>query len=142
MYNFIREFHNGIGLELFYGILLFTFYFLVMYLLKKPYNELARLGAILGLIATHLQIGLGFILYFISPLGISNFTSEALSHSTSRFYLVFHPLMMIAAAIIITIGYKSSKKSGLSDRTKYLRLFISYGVGMSLIILPWFIRNS
>src|SRR3546814_7000817 len=66
--------------------------------------------ALLGLICAHLQLVVGLVIYFISPLGIKAASGEAMKISTSRLYFLEHPLMMLIAIILITVGYSKAKK--------------------------------
>ncbi|MCB0513942.1 MAG: hypothetical protein KDC60_05900, partial [Bacteroidetes bacterium] len=94
--------------------------------MKKPYHKLAKISALVGLIFTHLQIVLGLVLYFVSPVGFSNFSGEAMKETTSRLYLVEHPIGMIVAAILVTIGYKATKNMSLNKNQKYTKVLINY----------------
>ena len=141
MYNILKESHNGIGMVLLFLLLIVVIFVLVRLLLKKPFNKTAKVAALIGLITMHLQILLGVILYFLSPLGLSNFSSESMGNTISRFYIVEHPLGMIIAAVLITIGYKQSKKITLSDKARYSRLLIYYTLGLAIVayLIPWFL---
>lgn len=75
--------------------------------------------ALIGLITIHIQILIGFLLYLLSPLGLSNFAGESMGHKISRFYIVEHPIGMIVAAVLVTIGYKAIKNKSFSDSSKY-----------------------
>ena len=141
MYNFLKESHNLIGMVLLFFLLLSILFILVRFLIKKPFNKTVKIIALIGMITVHLQILIGFTLYFLSPLGMSNFSGESTKHSISRFYIVEHPVGMILAAILITIGYRVTKKITLSDRAKYTRLLIYYFLGFAIIayLIPWFL---
>ena len=141
MYNILKESHNGIGMALLFLLLIIIIFVLIKFLMKKPLNKSVKIAALIGLIAVHTQILIGVILYFLSPLGLSNFSGESMGHTISRFYIVEHPIGMIVAAALVTIGYKAIKKTGLSDKSKYTRLLIYYGLGFGIIayLIPWFL---
>ena len=141
MYNILKESHNGIGMFLLFLLFIIILFVFVKFLLKNPFNKSAKIAALIGLIAVHLQILVGFALYFLSPLGISNFSGESMGHPISRFYIVEHPVGMILAAILITVGYRLSKKTTLSDKAKYARILIYYTIGFAIIayLIPWFL---
>lgn len=122
-------------------LLVVIIFILVRFLLKRPVNKSVRIAALIGLITVHVQLLIGFLLYFLSPLGLSNFSGESMGHSISRFYIVEHPIGMILAATLITIGYKMVKKTSLSDKSKYIRLSIYYLLGFGIIayFIPWFL---
>lgn len=141
MYNILKESHNGIGMLLLFLLLVTIIFILIRFLLKKPLNKSVKVAALIGMITTHCQILIGFLLYFLSPLGLSNFSGESMGHTISRFYIVEHPLGMIVAAVLITIGYRVVKKVGLTDKAKYTRLLIYYFLGFGIIayLIPWFL---
>lgn len=141
MYNILKESHNGIGMFLLFLLFIIILFVFVKFLLKNPFNKSAKIAALIGLITVHLQILVGFALYFLSPLGISNFSGESMGHPISRFYIVEHPVGMILAAILITVGYRLSKKTTLSDKAKYARILIYYTIGFAIIayLIPWFL---
>ena len=63
------------------------------------------------LIAFHIQVVTGLILYYISPVvqvALNNF-GNAMGDAELRFTAMEHPLIMLIAAVFITIGYSKSK---------------------------------
>jgi len=141
MYTILKESHNGLGMLLLFILLASILFIVFSYFKRKPFLKSVRLAALIGLIVVHLQILVGIFLYTLSPLGMSSFTKDSMGHSISRFYLLEHPIGMIIAAILITIGYRASKKEGLSDRGKYNRVLVYYIIGFSLVayLIPWFL---
>lgn len=141
MYSILKESHNGIGMLLFAFLVIIVIFILVRFLMNQPFNKTAKVFALIGLILMHLQVVLGFVLYFISPLGFSNFSGEAMGDKISRLYIVEHPLGMIIAAVLITIGYSQSKKITLSDKARYKRILIYYTIALALVsyLIPWFV---
>ncbi len=141
MYNILKESHNGIGMALLFMLLIIIIFILARFSIKKPFNKSVKVAALIGLITVHIQILVGFLLYFLSPLGLSNFSGQSMGHTISRFYIVEHPLGMIVAAVLVTIGYKVIKKTNLSDVSKYKRLLIYYILGFAIIayLIPWFL---
>ncbi|MBO3097584.1 hypothetical protein [Gelidibacter pelagius] len=141
MYTILKESHNGIGMLLLFLLLVVIIFILVRFLLKKPFNKSVKVAALIGMVTMHIQILIGLILYFLSPLGMSNFSGESMGHSISRFYIVEHPIGMLLAAVIITIGYRVTKKISLSDTSKYKRLLIYYFLGFGIVayLIPWFL---
>ena len=141
MYNILKESHNGIGMLLLFLLLIIIIFILIQFLLKKPIKKSVKVAALIGMITVHIQILIGFILYFLSPLGLSNFSGASMGHSISRFYIIEHPIGMILAAVLITIGYKAIKKTTLIDKSKYTRLLTYYAIGFGIIayLIPWFL---
>lgn len=113
----------------------YAFYSLVK---NSVFTKKSKTIAMLGLIGSHTQMLLGFVLYFLSPLGISNFSGEMMKNSTSRLYALEHPLMMFVAILLITIGYSKAKK--LTDnKMKFKTIAIFYSLGLVAILsrIPW-----
>ncbi|MCB0650796.1 MAG: cytochrome B [Saprospiraceae bacterium] len=88
------------------------------------------------LIATHIQLILGIILYFISPYVV--FAADTMKDSLKRFYTVEHILLMLIAITLITIGYSKGKKAA-----SWKTIFNYYLIGLILILLsiPWPFRG-
>lgn len=94
-----------------------------------------------ALIATHLQVVLGLVLYFISPLGIKSFSSngaQVMKDATLRLFAVEHISVMLIAAVILTIGYSIQKRTEESA-VKFKRISIFYGLALILVLsrIPW-----
>ena len=90
------------------------------------------------LVLVFIQLTMGLLLYFLSPLGISNFSAEAMKNATSRLFLVEHPLMMIIGIAVIVIGFIKAVNSKV-DKQKNKKMTILYGIGLLLILsrIPW-----
>lgn len=70
MYTFVQKFHSGWA---YLALLLLVFAVINSFLgmnSKKEFTGKDRKIALFGLIGTHIQLLVGFILYFISPLGL------------------------------------------------------------------------
>lgn len=143
MYIPLKQAHNIIAMALLIILLVVVIFIVVNYILKRPFTTSLRIAALVGLISTHTQILLGIVLYFLSPLGVSNLSGESIAHPISRFYSLEHPLVMLIAVILLTIGYKATKNENISSKGKFNRLLVFYGIGFTLIIymIPWFLWN-
>jgi hypothetical protein len=102
-------------------------------------KELPRMHAVLFSVTSetsHLQLLLGFILYFISPKVI--FSAEAMKYPASRFFTAEHILMMVVAITLITIGSIFYRKTA-TPRVAYRRILIYFGLALLLILaaIPW-----
>jgi len=94
-----------------------------------------------ALIATHTQVLLGLVLYFISPLGIKSFSSngaQVMKDAGLRLFAVEHISVMIIAAVLLTIGYAKQKRTA-DSATKFKRISIFYAIALLLILsrIPW-----
>ncbi len=83
-----------------------------------------------------MQLLVGIILYFVSPLGLASFGQ--MSDKALRLTSLEHPLINIIAIILITIGWSKHKKS-LTSESKFKTFSIFYGLGLLLILsrIPW-----
>lgn len=138
MYTGIKHLHSVLAYVLLAVLILSLVYILVSYIQKKPFTEKMRKISLAGLISAHLQLLVGLILYFISPLGIANFSGASMGDSVSRLYMLEHPLTMLIAIILITIGYSKAKR--LEDSAqKYKKILLFFGIGLLLILIriPW-----
>lgn len=93
------------------------------------------------LIVMHIQLLLGFVVYYVSPyydsmreMGMG----ETMKDSSLRLYIVEHPLMMILAIVLITVGFSKHKKQ-TTDKDKFKTLAIYYGIGLLFVLsrIPW-----
>ncbi|MEL6654882.1 MAG: cytochrome B [Bacteroidota bacterium] len=93
-----------------------------------------------GFIFTHVQLLLGFILYFISPK--VQFASGVMKDSMLRFYTVEHISLMLIAIVLITLGYRKAKKQAPAPEG-HKTIFTYYLIGLVLILvsIPWPFRN-
>lgn len=107
---------------------------------KKEYNAKDFRISLFTLIVSHIQLLLGLILYFVSPMFDmwSSMGSEVMKTAGVRLYLVEHPLINIIAIVLITIGYSKHKKK-LTSKPKYKTILIFYGLALICLLsrIPW-----
>jgi len=107
---------------------------------KKDFKSTdLRLG-LFTLIVSHIQLLIGLAWYFMSPYFnqlISN-TSEVMKTKEIRLLALEHPVMMIIAITLITIGWSKHKKKTTSI-AKFKTFAIFYGLALLLILsrIPW-----
>lgn len=138
MYIAIKHVHSFIALLSLLLLVASVFYNSYGWVARKPFSKTNKLMALLGLIAVHTQFLIGLLLYFVSPLGLSNFSGEAMKNSVSRLYVLEHPLVMIVALVLITVGYSKLKQPS-TDVLKFKRVVTLYSLGLVLILsrIPW-----
>jgi hypothetical protein len=138
LYTFIKSFHTGGA----FFLLLFFIFSIVFtaytWLNKKPFTQINTTYALFGLVSVHIQFLLGLALYFLSPLGLSNISGAAMKNSHFRFYILEHPLVMIIAVTLVTIGYSKAKRLTV-DAAKFKTIVMFYSIGLILILsrFPW-----
>ncbi len=105
---------------------------------NKTFTEKDRKFGLIGMVLLHIQLLVGIILYFLSPLGFSNLSGEAMGDSMSRLYALEHPLINILAVALVTIGYSRAKKL-TESRSRFRSIYMFYGIGFILILsrIPW-----
>ncbi len=131
----MKHLHSTLAVVLLIALIIAIVITLVNYAGNKAYN---RKIALIGLISAHLQLVIGAVLYFTSPLGLQSFSGENMKNSVSRLYFLEHPLMMIIAVVLITMGYSKSKK--IVDQKKANQtVLIFYIIGLVFILsrIPW-----
>lgn len=135
MYVGIKHLHSFIGYVVLLGILFSIISAPIDYFKNKPYNK--KIPAI-GLGATHFQIVMGGILYFISPWGMKSLNGVAMKDTLLRLFTLEHPLIMILATVLITIGFSKAKRLK-DDKVQNRTILVFYSIGLILILsrIPW-----
>ena len=88
----------------------------------------------------HVQLVLGFMLYFTSPIikyFFANFKQE-IQRIDLAFFGVIHFLFMLTAIVVITIGSALAKRK-LTDKEKFRTMLVWFSIALGLISLaiPW-----
>jgi hypothetical protein len=136
MYQFIQKFHSGWA---YLALLLLVFAVINSFMgmsSKREFTTKDRKIALFGLIATHIQLVVGLILYFVSPIGSAVFGQ--MKDAALRLTSLEHPLTNIIAIVLITIGWSKHKK-GETNTAKFKSIAVFYGIGLLLILsrIPW-----
>ncbi|MEZ7494767.1 hypothetical protein QO206_04675 [Leeuwenhoekiella aequorea] len=115
---------------------------LVSYFSGKEFGARDFRLALFTLIVSHIQLLIGIVLYFVSPLGAKAIASEGMSAAMKdpnlRLYVVEHPLAMILTVVFITVGYSKHKKK-LTSKPKFKLLAIFYTLALIVMLsrIPW-----
>jgi NADH:ubiquinone oxidoreductase subunit 2 (subunit N) len=135
MYHFIQKFHSGWAYLALLLLLISVINAAVGLFTKKDFKPLDRKISLFGLIAVHIQLVMGFLVYFLSPIG---FALLGNMETSARLTSLEHPLTNIIAIVLITIGWSKHKKA-LSDEAKFKSIALFYGIGLLLILsrIPW-----
>jgi len=142
MYTFIQKFHSGWAYLALLILLVVVVNALIGLFSKKEFNAKDRKIAIFGLIFAHVQLLVGLILYFVSPLGYIKIgelgMGEVMKNAAIRLTVIEHPVINILAIILITIGWSKHKKATTGE-AKFKSIFIFYAFGLLLILsrIPW-----
>ena len=108
---------------------------------KKDFTAKDLRISLFALIASHIQLLIGFIAYYTSvyyttmkSIGMG----EVMKNSDLRKVLVEHPLVGIIAIALITIGFSKHKKK-TTNTAKFKTIAIFYSIALLLILsrIPW-----
>ncbi len=139
MYTGLQHLHSGIAYLSLLSLIIVIVLMLVGALTGCAFTEKDRKIAMIAFIFAHVQLLVGLILYFVSPLGFSLLTSgEAMSDPVARLTALEHPLINIIAIIVISVGYIRAKKMTVS-RSRFRSIYMMYAIGLLLILsrIPW-----
>lgn len=106
----------------------------------KEYSPKDFRISLFALIVSHIQLLIGFILYFVSPRFElwSELGGGVMGNSLARLYLVEHPLINIIGVALITIGYSKHKKKLTSNgKLKTIAIFYTIALLLFLSRIPW-----
>lgn len=129
MYGILLHAHSGIRYLILLVSIVVIIKSLIGWLGNTSYSKLdkALAPSFVGLM--HLQLLLGLILYFISPLVTYN-----MGDKISRYWSVEHIAMMILAVAAAQIGRSISKKAN-DDQVKFRFQTIFFGIALLLILV-------
>ena len=109
-------------------------------LVRKEWSKGDRRAGIIFTSALDIQLLLGVILYFISPLTQSALRdfSGALDNAETRFFAFTHIVWTLLAAVLAHLGRASTKKAP-TTRTRFRRAALTFTLALVLILLgiPW-----
>jgi hypothetical protein len=107
---------------------------------KKQFTDKDLRIGLFTLIVSHIQLLIGLTWYFMSPYFsmLTSNTAEVMKTKELRLLALEHPVMMILALILITIGWSKHKKK-TTDAAKFKTFVIFYGLGLVFILskIPW-----
>ncbi|WP_316790545.1 cytochrome B [Pedobacter frigoris] len=122
MYQILKSAHSGWRYLVLILLVIALIQAISGWLGKKPYTEGNRKINLFTLIFTHIQVLMGLVLYFVSPVvkGLGYWKMEHIS-------------MMILAAILVTIGNAKSKR-GADDVSKHKTIALYFGLALLVIV--------
>lgn len=107
-------------------------------LLNKKYGKIDRIlsGATSGI--SHVQLILGFVLYFQSPVAQGFWADKSFRWTDNLFFGLVHFTLMSIAIVLITIGTALTKRE--TDDKKRFTIILQYftiALLLILIAIPW-----
>lgn len=108
---------------------------------KKEFKTKDLRISLFALIASHIQLIIGFIAFYTSNFYAtlrSVGMGEVMKNSELRKPLIEHPVMILIAIALITIGFSKHKKKD-TDSAKFKTITIFYGIALLIILgmIPW-----
>ncbi len=110
------------------------------YFSKAEWTAQDRKSGVIFTSILNLQLLIGIVLYFISPItkaAMANFAA-AMKDGQLRYFAVEHVTGMLLAVIIAQVGFSLSKRAP-TDRAKFLKAAVAYTIAGLLILasIPW-----
>ena len=123
-------------------LVLATFNALIKFFGDKEFDAKDFRISLFALITMHIQLLIGIVLFFMkdyfSVIEQVGGMGEVMKNSALRNLIVEHPLTMIIAVALVTIGYSKHKKK-LTSKPKFKLLAIFYTIALLLVLakIPW-----
>ena len=139
MYTGLQHAHSGLAYLALLALILVILWSLVGALSGREFHEKDRKVALIAFILCHVQLLVGLILYFVSPVGFELLSGGgAMSNPVARLTALEHPLINIVAIVLISVGFIRAKKLE-SSKAKFRSIYMLYAVGLVLILsrIPW-----
>jgi heme A synthase len=139
MYTGLQHTHSGLAYLALLALVLVIIWALVGAVSGREFQEKDRKIALIAFILCHIQLLIGLILYFVSPLGYSLLAGGgAMADATARLTALEHPLINILAIVLVSVGFIRAKKLE-SSTAKFRSIYMMYAVGLVLILsrIPW-----
>ena len=136
MYETIQSVHSILAYAALGLLLLASFNAIFGLTSKKLFTDKDLRLSLFTLIICHIQLLVGLILYFVSPLGSTQLGN--MKDAAMRLTSLEHPLINIIALVLITIGWSKHKKEE-SNNGKFKKIAIFYTIGLILLLamIPW-----
>ncbi|SEG13461.1 hypothetical protein [Sphingobacterium lactis] len=140
MYHYLLIAHTYMRWLVLFSLLFTLTRFTIRSLQRKPFTNLDNLARHGTATIIHLQLIIGIGLFTQTPLNKVFWNSDPLPFENMEltFYNIFHPLVMLLATVIISIGSALAKRKQ-NEADKYKTTLLFFGLGLLLIFLaiPW-----
>lgn len=108
---------------------------------KKEFSAKDLRISLFALIASHIQLVIGFIAYYVSTYYNVMRTvgmGEVMKNSELRKPLIEHPILILVAIALLTIGFsKHKKKTTSAAKFKTIAIFYAIALILILAVIPW-----
>lgn len=105
---------------------------------KNDFTAGNRKVLLYALISCHVQLVLGWVLYFLKGYHKLLGQSDVMKNAGLRFWAVEHPVTITIAIVLVTLGYSRAKRRA-GQWTAHRTAAVLMGVGLILILasIPW-----
>ena len=140
MFNGLLHAHSGLRWILLALIIGSIFNAFSKWKSNAEITTLANKLSLYTMITAHIQLLIGFYLYFVSSR--VKLSGLDMGHSADRFFTVEHIFGMLIAIALITIGRISSKKM-TTNALKHKKVFMMFLFALLIIFItiPWPFRG-
>ncbi len=134
----IQFIHSGWAYIVLLALVLATFNALYKFFGNKEFAPSDFRISLFTLIAMHTQFLIGIIFWFTRGYFAEMSVGEVMKSDSMRKLAVEHPITMLIAAVLVTIGYSKHKKK-LVSKPKFKMLSIFYTIALILVLymIPW-----
>lgn len=105
---------------------------------RQPFQNKDRIAVSAASILSHIQLILGFALYYWSPLAQGFWAQHTEGWNDAKFFAMVHFGLMSIAIVLITIGSALAKRDS-EDHQKFNSVFLYYSIALLIILvaIPW-----
>lgn len=107
---------------------------------KKEFSPIDKKISLFTMISAHIQLLVGLVLYFVSPVVKSGWLepAKAMRDKDLRFWTVEHIAAMVLAIALVTVGHIMAKKADEASK-KHRRIAVYFLLALILIFyaIPW-----
>lgn len=130
--------HSGWAYLVLLVLVLATLNALIKFFGDKEFDAKDFRISLFALITMHIQLLLGIIYWFTKGYFDEMTVGEVMKNSAVRKLAVEHPITMLIAVALVTIGYSKHKKKLVSKpKFKVLAIFYSIALTLVLYMIPW-----
>lgn len=107
---------------------------------RRPWDRAARVSSLAFVSLMDLQLVLGLLLYFVSPLvrgGLGDM-GAAMADTQLRFFVVEHLAIMLVAVVFAHVGAVTARRA-IDDRQRYARSALWFALSTAAVVfaIPW-----
>lgn len=135
MYPILKHLHSGVRWLVLFALLWAIYDAWQKWKQQASLNKDTRFPAFLALNLCHIQLLIGCILFFFTTRIEAG--PAMMKDKVMRFFAIEHPLMMLLAVALITIGFVKAKKNSSGQSFRILFWYYLIALAMILFAIPW-----